>query len=154
VATVFYPPAPVAYTEPTVFLAGSIDQGRAVDWQAQVIEQLDDLEVGLINPRRPDWDASWDQSDDNPKFVEQVQWELEGIERATIVLMVFAKDSVAPISLLELGIRSQHGNMIVVCPPGFWRKGNVDQVCARYQVPRFDSLEKGLAQVRHLLAST
>jgi len=153
VATVFYPPEPVSFAQPTVFLAGSIDQGRAVDWQATVIEKLGDLEIGLVNPRRPDWDPSWDQTDDNPKFVEQVQWELEGIERATIVLMVFAKDSVAPISLLELGIRSQGESMVVVCPPGYWRKGNVDQVCVRYGVPRFDSLDDGLAEVRRQLAS-
>lgn len=128
-ASVFYPPAPARFASPSVFLGGAIDQGRALDWQKRVIEDLADLDIEILNPRRPDWDASWDQNDDNPKFVEQVQWELEGIERCTVVLMVLTKDSVAPISLLELGLRSQIGNMLVVCEPGYWRRGNVIQVC-------------------------
>jgi hypothetical protein len=34
--------------------------------------------------------------------------------------------------------------MHVVCPPGFWRKGNVDIVCLRYDIPFYTSLSDAI----------
>jgi hypothetical protein len=41
-----------------IFLAGSIEQGVAEDWQKQVTAALNGLNYCLYNPRRPDWNAS------------------------------------------------------------------------------------------------
>lgn len=82
--------------------------------------------------RREKWDASWRQSLDEPKFREQVEWELDGLERADVIATWFAPDTKAPITLLELGLFARSGKVIVGCPDGFWRKGNVEVVCARY----------------------
>ena len=46
----------------TVFLAGSIEMGKAVDWQTQIENELKDkldgdTVVTLYNPRRDDWDC-------------------------------------------------------------------------------------------------
>lgn len=49
--------------------------------------------------------------------------------------MYFAPTTRAPITLLELGLFAQSGRLVVCCPDGFWRKGNVEVVSARYGVP-------------------
>lgn len=133
-----------------VFLAGSIEMGRAVDWQAMVTQGLADLEVLICNPRRAAWDASWPQSIDFAPFREQVEWELEGLERAHLILFYFAPDTKAPISLLELGLHAR-GRAIVCCPDGYWRKGNVDIVCRRYGIPQVDTLDALITRAREML---
>lgn len=146
-AHIFKPPEPLLLPPglPSVFLAGSIEMGRAGPWQAQVEEALGALDVAILNPRRDAWDASWEQTWENPTFREQVEWELEGQERADVIAMYFAPDTKAPITLLELGLFAQSGKLIVCCPDGFWRRGNIDIVCARYGVPQADGLPELIA---------
>ena len=127
---------------PSVFLAGAIDMGEAEDWQKEVTDTLADVECVILNPRRSDWDSSWEQSIENPKFKEQVEWELKGLEDANFVAMGLTKDSKAPISLLELGLHVVGRRMIVYCPEGFYRKGNIDVVCKRYGVPVYEDFEE------------
>lgn len=148
------PPAPLSIEEgaPIVFLAGSIEMGAAVDWQSKVVEGLRDLEGTVLNPRREEWDASWPQSIEFAPFREQVEWELEGQERATLILFYFAPDTKAPITLLELGLAAKR-NAIVCCPEGYFRKGNVDVVCRRYGLPQVDSLESLIAEARRRVAA-
>lgn len=133
-------------TENTLFLAGSIDMGQAIDWQKQVKELLKDSDWTILNPRRDDWDNSWVQDTDNPKFKEQVEWELQAQEHATKILMFLDPQGKSPISLLELGLFAKSGKIIVVCPKGFWRKGNVDIVCERYKIPLYENLEKAVQE--------
>jgi hypothetical protein len=137
------PPQPLEWPEkmPSVFLAGSIDMGLAEPWQAYLEEVFSPLELAVLNPRRDDWDSSWKQELTNPPFVEQVQWELEAQERASLIVMYFAPQSQAPITLLELGLFAHTGKMLVCCPEGYWRKGNVDVVCQRYGIPQVSDLE-------------
>jgi hypothetical protein len=125
-----------------LFLAGSIEMGAAEDWQQYVARELAETDTIVLNPRRDDWDSSWVQSIDNAQFREQVEWELYGQERADVVLCYFSPGTKAPITLMELGLF--HKKMIVCCPKGFWRKGNVDIVCARYNVPNFASLDEAI----------
>ncbi len=149
-ARVIKPPAPLvlAADECAVFLAGSIEMGRAEPWQAAVEHQLADLPIVLFNPRRDEWDASWVQSITNPQFREQLEWELEAQERATLIAMYFAPTTQAPITLLELGLFARSGKLVVCCPPGFWRRGNVEVVCDRYGVPFVDELTELVRLVR------
>ncbi len=140
-ARVLKPPAPLpAELGPSMFLAGSIEMGRAADWQLQVEQALAHYPVTVLNPRREAWDASWAQDLSNPQFVGQVEWELAAQERADQILMYFAPTTQAPITLLELGLFARSGRLVVCCPPGYWRKGNVDVVCARYGVPQLPAL--------------
>jgi hypothetical protein len=136
-ARIIKPPAslPTDLGAASVFLAGSIEMGAAIDWQRQVEDALSDLPVVILNPRRDEWDASWVQSIANPQFREQVEWELEAQERAGVIGMYFAPATKAPITLLELGLFARSGKVVVCCPEGFWRKGNIEVVCARYGVP-------------------
>jgi hypothetical protein len=109
--------------------------GLAESWQTRIEQALADLDVLILNPRRDAWDASWVQSIDNPVFREQVEWELNAQQRADVIAMYFAPDTKAPITLLELGLVASSGKLLVCCPDGFWRKGNVEVVCARFHIP-------------------
>lgn len=151
-ATIYHPPSsldtlPAQST--SLFLAGSIEMGRAEDWQTQVCEAFQSLpELVIFNPRRPDWDSSWSQRADFAPFREQVEWELDALERATCVLMYLAPGTHSPISLLELGLFVRQRKLIVACPDGFWRQGNVEIVCARYGAQFVASLDEGIKQAR------
>jgi hypothetical protein len=149
-ALVVKPPTPLpnAGPVPSVFLAGSIEMGAAERWQGRVEEALHDLDAVILNPRREMWDASWAQSIANPPFREQVEWELAGLERAAVVAMYFDPATRAPITLLELGLCARGGRLVVCCPEGYWRRGNVEVVCRRYAIPLYSDLEAMVAEIR------
>jgi hypothetical protein len=133
--------------KPRLFLAGSIEEGKAVEWQSKVVAGLADLDIIICNPRRGSWDASWAQSIDFPPFREQVEWELEALDGADLIAFYFSPETKAPITLLELGLHARR-NAIVCCPEGYWRKGNVDIVCRRYSIPQVATLEALIERVR------
>jgi len=136
-----------------VFLAGSIEMGLAENWQQQVINTLKDELCVIYNPRRDDWDDSWEQSADNPKFYEQVSWELMHLQKADIIIMYFDPNTKSHITLLEFGLYARSNKLLVCCPDNFWRKGNVDVVCQTYGVPTFNNLDTLLVKVKQLLYS-
>ena len=39
-----------------IFLAGSIEMGKAVEWQDKVSESLEEYSGNILNPRRVEWD--------------------------------------------------------------------------------------------------
>ncbi len=125
----------------SVFLAGSIEMGRAIHWQ-QEIEAVfgGQTAVHLYNPRRDDWDSSWKQEITHPAFNEQVNWELQSMDAADLIVMYFAPGTQSPVTLLELGLYARSGKLVVCCPEGFWRKGNVDIVCGKYGVKQVSSI--------------
>lgn len=133
----------------TIFLAGSIEMGAAENWQTKVAGLLAGTGYTLLNPRRDDWDSSWKQDINNPQFYEQVTWELQGIEDSEWVLMYFDPNTKSPITLLELGLIAGMSpeKLIVVCPEGFWRKGNVDVICDRYRITTAKTIEDALTKI-------
>ena len=144
------PPHPINLTSdtPSIFLAGSIEMGTATNWQAEFEQAFQAEAVVLLNPRRDDWNAAWVQQIDNEPFREQVEWELQAQERADVIAMYFQPETKAPITLLELGLFARSSKLIVCCPTGFWRKGNVDIVCQRYGVPQLARLADLIAAVK------
>jgi hypothetical protein len=139
----------IADKQVVVFLAGSIEMGAAKEWQQQVIELFHSMlpeekraDYLLLNPRRPDWDSSWKQEYDNPSFYQQVKWELEGLQKADHILVYFDPATKSPVSLLELG--AFHNKAIVICPQGFWRKGNVDIFCEEFNVKQAPDLKSAV----------
>lgn len=149
-ATVIKPPNELKIDKPSVFLAGSIEMGKAEDWQYKVQELLKDEDIYIFSPRRDDWDSSWEQSIENDQFRGQVTWELDGQDRCSVIIMYYDPKTKAPITLAELGLYASSGKILVCCPEGFWRKGNVDVICARYNIPMFNTLEEvvGAAKVK------
>lgn len=133
-----------------LFLAGSIEMGTASEWQKEIVTALADRDVVLLNPRRADWDSSWQQSIDHPQFREQVEWELSALDAADVIAFYFDPATKAPVTLMELGLHAatQPERLVVCCPEGYWRKGNVDIVCARYGVARVDNLAALIAALQ------
>ena len=133
--------------EVSIFLAGSIEMGAAVDWQTEITNELTRMQetyiknniawarpITILNPRRTDWNSTWIQSIDHPQFNQQVTWELDSLERADYVYMHFDPKTKSPITLLELGLCApmKRDKLIINCAKGFWRKGNVEIMAARY----------------------
>jgi hypothetical protein len=141
--------SPLNPTDVSIFLAGSIEMGKAEDWQSEIVNSLSDLEnIEIYNPRRDDWDSSWKQEESNHQFNHQVNWELNQLKMVDIIFMNFCSGTQSPISLLELGMFAESRKMIVVCPRDFWRRGNVQIVCTRNGIPLFDTLEEGIGALR------
>jgi hypothetical protein len=126
---------------PSIFLAGSIEMGIARNWQLEIIAHLEGIKnrLNVFNPRRKDWDSSWSQDIHNSQFYHQVSWELEALDQADFIIMFLDKNTKSPISLLELGLYAKSGKLLVYCEDGYWRKGNVDIVCQKYNVPTFNN---------------
>lgn len=131
-----------------VFLAGSIEMGSAIDWQKTLVEELNDREIAFLNPRREEWDSSWEQSIFNAQFRGQVEWELNAMEEADLIVLYLDPNTKSPISLLELGIHARSNKLIVCCPEGFYRKGNIDVTCNYYNIPQVNDLKELICEVR------
>ena len=55
------PPQPPTIPGRSIFLAGSIEMGKAINWQVDISTRLSPYAVTLLNPRRGHWDASLDR---------------------------------------------------------------------------------------------
>jgi hypothetical protein len=142
---IYLPPQNIALicrSKKSVFLAGSIEMGVAEDWQSTIGKWFLSMGWNVFNPRRTDWDSSWIQSYENPQFNQQVSWELNALDKSDVILMYLDPNTKSPISLLELGLHATSKKLYVVCPDGFWRKGNVEMVCSVYDIPLFNTLEE------------
>jgi hypothetical protein len=143
-----------------LFLGGSIEQGKAADWQADVVEYIDhnsyDQTVTIFNPRRKNWDPSLPNTIESETFACQVNFELDSIILADAVLIHFEEDTLSPISLLEFGFLAggnYHGDLnktVVSCGKKFWRRGNLEVMCDRFKIPLFESLSDALIELRHV----
>lgn len=132
----------------SVFLAGSIEMGKAKKWQEEVEGELKNKKVHIFNPRRDDWDSSWEQNILNQQFRDQVDWEIKALDYVDIIFMYLDKNTMSPISLLELGMYLKSNKLMVCCPNGFKRKGNVDIVCAKFDIPTYNSLDNAIAALK------
>lgn len=133
---------------PRIFLAGSIDNGTAEDWQDKLSKELDDLDIVIFNPRRDNWDATWKQTIKNPKFKEQVEWEDDKMIASDIIAMHFTKDSKSPITLLEYGLNIHSQKLIVYAEDGFYRLGNLEVLSDRYNIELVESWDNFIKLIR------
>lgn len=158
----FKAPNKVDYDNVTVFLAGSIEMGGAEDWQSVAVRELADYDVHILNPRRFNWDASWEQKITNSQFKEQVEWELSGLDEADIIFMNFVPGTKSPITLLEFGLVvgahsaksfEPDSNIVICCPDGFWRKGNIDVTCSFFGMKQpHTSFEEALNELKYKIS--
>lgn len=144
-----------APTAVKLFLAGTIEMGTAVDWQAELAANplFDGLkDVIIFNPRRQAWDAGWQQSINNAQFKEQVDWELDRIINSDLVVFNFEPESKSPITLMELGlVAGMKKPALVYCPEGFWRKGNVEIVTDRFGIRLVGNRTSFLYELKRML---
>lgn len=125
---VFEAPTPRSSTDDIcVFLGGGISD--CPDWQQDVIRMIDRCLTPrisnitrLYNPRRTEFDIN----DPNQSEV-QIKWEFEHLKAADIVLFWFPKETLCPITLLELGKQMMiDQNLCVGCHPEYARKFDVE----------------------------
>ena len=88
------------------------------------------------------------QSEAFSDFEHQVNWELEHLEKADLIIMNILASSKSPITLLEMGLHMRSGKLHVICEPGFYRYDNVRITCNRYGVPLYHSMDEFLKTVR------
>ncbi|KAJ6015175.1 hypothetical protein N7540_009766 [Penicillium herquei] len=132
---IYAPSREAARDVKSIFLAGSISKDDSNNWRDLLSTSLSDLPVTIYNPHRPDWDSSWHEDIEFAPFREQVEWELEKQELADVIVVYFHPATQAAISLLELGLCARvPGKAIVVCPQGYWKRGNVQVVCKQFGI--------------------
>lgn len=124
-----------------VFFGGTIDNGKSINWQNELIGELNQEDtvhpIIVYNPRRDNWPSSNDHSE----IDKQIKWELSHLEDADIIVMNILGDSKSPISLMEIGLFAKAHKLIVFCEPNFYRFDNVRVVCERYNVPLYQTNE-------------
>ena len=92
----------------------------------------------ITNPQ-----PSWHEDISYPPFHEQVTWELDAMDAASMIVVYLHPGTESPSTLLELGlwVREGGGKVVVWCPEGFLRRGNVQVVCARFGVEVMGGME-------------
>ncbi|AKH33196.1 hypothetical protein XF24_00873 [candidate division SR1 bacterium Aalborg_AAW-1] len=131
---------------PRVFLAGSIEMDKAEQWQQRILHDLLNILGIAYNPRRDQRNSSREQSLHNHNFVQQVHREEDHIILSDLILFYFDPHTKSPITIGEFNlVRGMKKNAVVLCPEGFWRKGNIDIACERSkdhirQVHSYDDL--------------
>ena len=103
----------------SLFLAGGIS--NCPDWQSQYSSSLSDTGLLLLNPRRAVFERS-------PEIdLQQISWEHFGLRGASGVSFWFPKESLCPITLLELGRCAVEGKvMFVGVHPEYSRRADVE----------------------------
>ena len=80
--------------------------GKAEEWQNEFTSRLkiswdtthdSGFPVTIFNPRREDWDSTWEQSTTNNNFVDQVEWELHHLDEADIKVFYFDPATKSPV---------------------------------------------------------
>jgi nucleoside 2-deoxyribosyltransferase len=144
------PDAPI-YHFFSVFLAGSIEMGAAIQWQKQLASLLSPLPITVNNPRRGDWDITATQEAENAAFSAQVEWELTALEKSDVICFFFDVNTKSPVTLLEFGLWAHSGKVVVCCNKRYWRSGNVHLVCERYNIPYVESFGELVPAVTRML---
>ena len=139
---IFAPSNKAPRGDKTVFLAGSTNKVEEGDWRERLTTSLSELPITIYNPHRTDWDSSWRESVDFMPYREQTEWELNKQDEADIVAFYFHPETMAAVSLLELGLCARvPGKAVVLCPEGYWKRGNVHIVCERLGIEMVDGVD-------------
>lgn len=116
-----------------VFLAG----GMKKPWRKEVSEKLSelDLDITVIDPTVEDWEKSiGEEKITNQKFLDQTDWEHDGLDSADINVFHFDDTSVSPITLFELG-RFVNKDSIIYLEDGYEKEAYVEYIAHRFGVP-------------------
>jgi hypothetical protein len=139
---------------PSLFLAGSIEMGKAEDWQTLVTKEFKDYSINIFNPRRDKWDASLKQDMTNDIFRDQVVWEQKYLDYSKYIIVNIIGNTQSPITLLELGslCKQPKKKVVVICQKDFWRRGNVEIMCVLNNIPLYENFDDGIAHMKILLS--
>ena len=75
---------------------------------------------------------------------------MDAIQNSDLVIFYFQPGTMSPISIGELYYVAALGKTTMVCcPEGFWRKGNIDIVCAKHNIRQYASLEELISNINN-----
>ena len=132
----------------SLFIGGTIDDGYCRDWQKDLVESLkkhpfsDNFTV--LNPRDSSWELTIEQTDSDPKFRKQVDWEQDGLLHSSLIFMYFMGGSRSIISMSELGQYCNSGKVIVSADKNYFKRGNIEVLSRRNSFPLYDNLQEGV----------
>lgn len=134
-----------------IFLGGSIDNGKAPNWQANISKILknQNQNIYILNPRR----INWDPGATKETIRDQIWWELSAQSCSDIRFYYLDKDSQSPETLLEIGFYGRQLGNIVYCPKEYFRYDNVSMTCKWFSVPCFDNLEDAVSELKRLIGA-
>jgi hypothetical protein len=130
----------------SVFLAGGIT--NCGNWQKEMVEKLNDLDINVLNPRREHY-----PSEDSKLEEEQIKWEFENLRKATIISFWFSKETLNPITLLELGSwLNSDKKLFIGIDPDYKKKFNlITQIkLVRPEIEVVFSLNELVSQIKDL----
>lgn len=132
-----------------LFLAGSIEMGKADDWQTLVVRHFHDVPGVIFNPRVKKWNNDILQDCQDERFAKQVVWEQKRLAQSNYVLVYLQPGTYSPITLHELGQLAlrEKCTVVVCCPKGFWRRGNVQACCVLHRFYLYEDLGDALAHL-------
>jgi hypothetical protein len=137
------PPQHYNPDRPSVFLAGSIEQGKAEDWQVKVAQEIDSDQVIVYNPRRDRWTEL-----DQKQLDDQIMWEQRYLFKSSFGFFYFAPDTTSVVSMLELGqvlestrYSGEASYQFIAVHPKYFRRENIKFTCGKYGVAVFDSVD-------------
>ncbi|USP79907.1 hypothetical protein yc1106_07181 [Curvularia clavata] len=145
------PPHAPTYRKFSVFTAGSIEMGNAVQWQKHMTALLSHLPITVCNPRRGHWNPNVTPLARDEDFRTQVEWELAALEQVDVICFFFDVMTKSPVSLLELGLWAGSGKVVVCCGDDYWKGGNVELTCRRYDIPFVKSFTELVPAVEKML---
>lgn len=131
-----------AIGEKYVFLAGSMDADQTTNWRTQCITALENSHH-IFDPTHKEHDSlnKWEMKN-------HINWELDALNRADIIILNFLPNALSPISLVELGLYVPSGKLIVICPKEFYKNTYVTTLCKKYNTPIFLSTEQALNTIQ------
>ena len=104
----------------TIYLAG----GVYTNWRKQVEKYFSKYkEVVLINPVVDRWIEG-----------VNVKWELNALSKSDIVVFAFFGNTLAGISLFELGFVVRFKPIVIFCEDDFWKKSYLYEITRLFDV--------------------
>lgn len=134
------PPNAPTYRKFSVFTAGSIEMGNAVQWQNHMAISLSHLPITVCNPRRGHWNPDITPLARDEDFRTQVEWELDALEQADVICFFF-----------DVTTKSTVSQVVVCCGDEYWKGGNVELTCRRYDIPFVKSFAELVPAVEKML---
>lgn len=128
----------------TIFLAGSIEMGKASRWQEdtakRIAERWSGNEIVFWNPRR-----KGEFTKDMER--EQILWEQRRLLSCDYIFMVIDPHTKSPISLLEFGEFIASGKMFVVCEKSFYRYHNLVITADMYGQKIYETIDEAISML-------
>lgn len=130
-------------SEKKLFTAGGIT--GCPDWQHELINNLTSTDLVIFNPRRKSFSV-----EDKTQAPKQIKWEFDHLRKADAISFWFAKETMQPITLYELGAWSMTDKPLFIgAHPEYQRLQDVVEqtLHVRPNIKVVDSLEDLTEQI-------